>query len=323
LYYKKGVEMKRIHSKKVLQTSTIICIALLMSPICIADFLPKDVLKENNKKDVSSFFNTQKTAGSEYWALLFAVGVYKNNPDQNRPSMLEAVDNLHDVLLDSPQWKIENIHKITGSEATGVRLIQELIWLIKNEDSDDMSLIYITTHGSPLRNFNGYPIDIPPKDEYDGADEILIMYDGFDKWYGFVWDDLLNFFISLLKSKGVCLIVDSCFSGGFNDNPLFKRTTSIEYSAESFTQDFTNELSSQNRIVLMSCEENEVSYGSDFSDLLIAGFAGLADIPPFGNGDGIRSAEEAFDLAEFWLEFIGQQHPTILDLYPGEFPVTT
>jgi hypothetical protein len=294
-----------------------------MSPICIADFLPKDVLKENNKKDVSSFFNTQKTAGSEYWALLFAVGVYKNNPDQNRPSMLEAVDNLHDVLLDSPQWKIENIHKITGSEATGVRLIQELIWLIKNEDSDDMSLIYITTHGSPLRNFNGYPIDIPPKDEYDGADEILIMYDGFDKWYGFVWDDLLNFFISLLKSKGVCLIVDSCFSGGFNDNPLFKRTTSIEYSAESFTQDFTNELSSQNRIVLMSCEENEVSYGSDFSDLLIAGFAGLADIPPFGNGDGIRSAEEAFDLAEFWLEFIGQQHPTILDLYPGEFPVTT
>ena len=51
---------------------------------------------------------------------------------------------------------------------------------------------------------------------------------------------------------------------------------------------------------------------------LINGFWGQAD--NFGNMDGINSAEEAFNYTEsnIWDE----QHPTILDLYPGEFPVT-
>ena len=148
------------------------------------------------------------------------------------------------------------------------------------------------------------------------------MYEGFDKWYAFIRDDLLNFFLSLLQSKGVCLIVDSCFSGGFNDYPMIKGSIPLKSSTESFTQGFAEEIATQGRVVLMSCEEDEVSYGSDFSDLLITGFAGWADIPPFGNGDGIKSAEESFIFADFWLTLIGQQNPTILDLYSGEFSVT-
>jgi hypothetical protein len=314
--------MKVSTYKKFIQIITIICIVLIVCPISNAGLNIKGELKEYHKTVVEKLVLNQNSKGTEYWALLFAVGVYKNNPDQNRPSMIEAVENLYDVLLDSPQWQVEHIHKITGSEATGLRLIQELIWLIKNEDSDDMSLIYLTTHGSKLIDFRGYPLDLPPKDEYDGADEILVMYEGFDKWYAFIWDDLLNFFLSLLQSRGVCLIVDSCFSGGFNDYPMFKGSTPIKYTVESFIQGFAEELATQGRVVLMSCGENEVSYGSDFSDLLITGFAGLADFPPFGNGDGINSAEESFIFADFWLRLIGQQDPTILDLYSGEFPVT-
>ncbi len=299
----------------------IICIALLVSPVCNAGLNTKETTKRNNKIDVQKLTDSQEVAGTEYWALLFAVGVYKNNPDQDRPSMLEAVDDLYDVLLDSPQWQADHIHKVTASEATGRRLIQELIWLIQNEDSDDMSLIYLTTHGGPLKNPSGYPVDLPPKDESDGTDEILVMYDGFDKWYAFIWDDLLNFFLSLLQSQGVCLIVDSCFSGGFNDYPMFEGSIQEEeYTAETFTQGFIEDLATQGRVVLMSSREDEFSYGSDFSDLLINGFTGWADF--FGNGDGINSAEEAFVFAEFWLNMAGQQHPTILDLYSGEFPVT-
>lgn len=314
--------MKFTTYKKFSQIIAIICIILIVSPISNAGFNPKGNAEDNHKKERQTFKLNQEKTETNYWALLFAVGVYKNNPDQNRPSMLEAVNNLYDVLLDSPQWQVENIHKITGSEATGLRLIQELIWLIKNEDSDDMSLIYITTHGSPLRDFRGYPLDFPPKDESDGSDEILVMYEGFDKWYAFIWDDLLNFFLSLLQSKGICLIIDSCFSGGFNDNPMFESSVPMKYTAKSFIEGFAEEVATQGRVVLMSCEENEVSYGSDFSDLLITGFVGLADIYPFGNGDGITSAEESFIFADFWLTFIGQQNPTILDLYNGEFPVT-
>jgi len=37
--------------------------------------------------------------------------------------------------------------------------------------------------------------------------------------------------------------------------------------------------------------------------------------------DGINSAEESFEWAEFWLNWGGNQHPTILDNFSGEFPV--
>ena len=256
--------------------------------------------------------------GTEYWALIFAVGVYKNNPDENRQAMLKAAENLYKVLLNSPQWKKDHIHKVTASEATGRRLIRELIWLIRSEDSDDMSLIYLTTHGNPLIGPLGNHIDLPPRDEKDRADEILIMYEGFEKWYAFIWDDLVNFFLSLLQSKGVCLIVESCYAGGFNDEPMFTTPIAKDYTAESFTQGLSEELSAQNRIVLMSCTENELSYGSVFSEYLIYGFWGWADL--LGNRDGINSAEEAFDYAKDCVH--GDQHPTKLDLYPGEFPVT-
>jgi len=194
------------------------------------------------------------------------------------------------------------------------------MWLIENEDKDDMSLIYLTTHGSPLKSPGGYPIDLPPRDEDDGADEILVMYEGFDKWYAFIWDDLLNFFLSLLQSKGVCLIVDSCYSGGFNDKPMFYRSKHKEYTVETFTHGFAEDLATQGRVVLMSCQEDEISYASHFSNYLIDGLWGKADF--YGNKDGINSAEEAFDYAKYWVNLMHSFNPTILDLYPGEYTVT-
>ncbi|MEA3458688.1 MAG: hypothetical protein U9R21_08440 [Candidatus Thermoplasmatota archaeon] len=210
---------------------SVVCTALIILPAYTAEFNVKDHLSKITTK-------TENT-GTEYWALLFAVGVYRNHSNQNRPSMLEAVDDLYDVLVDSPEWQPDHIHVIKGSQATGLRLIHELLWLIQNEGRNDMSLVYITTHGSPLKHpVTKEPIDLPPKDEADGADEILVMYDGFETSYSFIWDDLLNFFLSMLQSKGVCLIVDSCFSGGFDDSPF--RGMTQNYSAKSFNNGLAN-----------------------------------------------------------------------------------
>lgn len=287
-----------INKKLAVQLISIVCTILIITPACNAGIKTDDI-NMRSKKNISGIKEKNENlkltmGGTEFWALLVGVGVYYNHPEKNRPSMLEAVDNLHEVLLNSPLWSEDHIHVLKGTEATLWNLIRELIWLIRNEDKNDMSLIYITTHGSPLKNKDGKSIDLPPKDEDDGADETLIMYEGFEKWYGRIWDDLLNFFIGLLQSKGVCFIVDSCYSGGFND------------------------VGSNGRVVLMSCEEDEVSYGSHFSEYLIQGFWGDADL--LGNEDGVNSAEEAFNFAKLWVN--GRQHPTILDLYSGEFPVT-
>jgi hypothetical protein len=272
---------------------SIFCLVLLLSPACSAGVSSLTMKKKSTQP--------QQTSASQYWALLFAVGTYEGHPDQNRESMLESCSNLYNTLLDSPNyWQASNIHVQTEGQCYLQNLIKELLWLRKNSKSEDYVFIYITTHGYFLTRSNGAAWDLPPKDESDGTDEFLYMYNGFSTWYGIIWDDLLNFFVSLIRCQGLCLVVDSCYSGGFNDMPLPS--------------------SNQQRYTAMSSQEHEVSYGSDFSDWFISGLAGWADIA--GNGDGINSAEEAYAWAEFWINLGGQQHPTYVDLFPGEMPLT-
>jgi len=271
---------------------SMICLILLISPACTAGLSPFAIKKRNTQPHQAS--------ASQYWALLFAVGMYEGNPDQDRPEMLESCDAMYNVLLDSPSyWQAGNIHVQKAGQCYLQNLIKELLWLRKNSRSEDYVFVYITTHGIQLQR-NGLPWDLPPKDEPDGTDEALIMYNGFSQWYGLIWDDLLNFLLSSIKCQGLCLVVDSCYSGGFNDLPLTK--------------------SNQKRYTAMSCQESEVSYGSDFSDLIINGLGGWADLT--GNGDGINSAQEAFAWAKFWLDLGGNQHPAEVDLFGAEFPLT-
>jgi hypothetical protein len=198
-----------------------------------------------NKEMDETIYPKTEESGTEYWALLFAVGIYLDNPGQNRPSMLVAVDDLHDCLLESPQWEADHIRKVTGSDCYRSRLISELKWLIRNADSDDMVLVYLTTHGSPLKDAFGNPVDIPPKDEADGADEILSMYDSFAKKNTFMWDDLLNFYLSRINANGICLIVDSCYSGGFNDITNVKNI----YKTNTFFENIFGEFKIFNRLM--------------------------------------------------------------------------
>lgn len=278
---------------------SLICIVLIISPAVTAG-IGSLALK---KKDIQP----QESSASQYWALLFAVGQYENAPDQDRPTMLEACDNLYNALLDSPSyWQASNIHVQKAGQCYLQNLIKELLWLKKSAKSEDYVFVYLTTHGYYLTK-QGAPWDLFPKDEPDGKDEFLFMYNGFSTSYGIIWDDLLNFFLSIIRCQGLCLVVDSCYSGGFNDRPV--------------------SITNQRRYTAMSSQENELSYGSDFSDLFISGLQdGLADtniwlLGTSGNNDGIVSAQESFRFAQTWVEFLGQQTPTQVDLFGAEFPL--
>ena len=309
----------------------LICATLFITQIGNAGILSPS-LKKTIKDIVSDNSQPQKTTQSpismdtEYWALLFAVGEYYNSPENDRPTMLEACDDLYATLLDSPNWQQDHIRVRKAADATGQNLIKDLWWLKQNVDKDDYCLVYITTHGGQLTK-NDLPLDLPPKDEEDGADEVLVMYQGFDQWYSIIWDDLLNFFLGLIKAQGLCLIVDSCYSGGFNDD-VFVQTTQPQYNydAESYAEDLSEELAAQGRVVLMSCEEDTVSYGSFFSFFAIEGLNGEADHQ--GNGDDINSAEETFNYAApittlFVFLLTGEeQYPMMVDKFDGEFPLT-
>jgi hypothetical protein len=253
---------------------------------------------------------------TEYWGLLIAVGVYAGHPDQNRPSMLREVENLHDMLLVSEHWNEDHIKVIKGENATMWNIFKGLRWLDKMDDKNDFSLVYITTHGARLSK------DKWPWDEEDGRDEFLVSYRGFQFPWANIRDDILNLMLSLLSAKGVCVVVDSCYSGGFNDPPYFpnfmrNKRGNNQISASEWMQELGEDLQGKGRVVLMSCREDELSYGSIFSKLLIESLRGYADT----NEDKIVTAEEAYEYVKENMPG-SKMHPTIFDNYPGELPLT-
>ena len=257
------------------------------------------------------------TDDTEYWALIVAVGVYANNSEEDRPLMLEEVDDFYELLIESPWWSEDHIKVIKGEEATVTGIIKGLRWLDRMEDSDDISVVYITTHGFPL------DVDIPPTDEDDGVDEGLVSYWGFEYLNLFIYDDQLNFLLNRLESQGVCFIVDSCYAGGFNDPPNWNSTAlsanpfiqmQTDQAITRWIQGFGEEVKAQGRVVLMASCEDEVSYSGGFAPYLIDGFRGFGDT----NLDGIVTAEEAFYYTE---PRTYRQHPTMFDGYEGELPI--
>jgi hypothetical protein len=269
--------------------------------------------KMSNINEASQSSNDE----TEYWALLVAVGVYADNPEEDRPDMQMEVDDFHSVLLQSDWWSEDHIKVLKGEDATITNIISGLRWLDKMEDSNDISVVYLSTHGFPLG------VDIPPVDEADGTDEALVSYWGFAYPYLFIWDDELNILLNRLESKGVCLIVDSCYAGGFNDPPNWNKTsvnspsgTNNEMSAAEWVTGFGEDVQGQNRVVLMASREDELSFSGGFGPYVIDGVRGYADT----NGDGVVSAEEVFFYAQ---PRSPRQHPTMYDGFPSDLPLIT
>ena len=258
---------------------------------------------------------------TNYWALLVAVGVYKDTPIMDRPQMLYEIDNIYTTLLSSQNWKENNIKIIAGKNATLLNIFKGFKWLDKMEGEGDTCLVYLTTHGFPIL------ADLPPFDENDNMDEALATYTGFlpynNPWsweplanpLGIITDDVINFLLNNLEAKGVCMIVDSCYSGGFNDN--WNYFCSDGTSSTFKNQGYIKENLDPNRIVLTSVGENDISWGSYFSHFLAEGMKGHAD----NNRDGICSVEEIFQYATPIVLSLGL-NPQIFDEYPGELPLT-
>ena len=296
--------------KKILLLCIMLSILLIMPTNTSTIHERKDkVVHQENKIQCSS-------DDTEYWALIVAVGVYANNPSMDRPSMLREADSLEKMLSVSQRWK-GHIKVIKGENATMLNIINGFRWLDEMEDENDICLVYLTTHGFPIL------FDLPPFDEEDGMDEALATYRGFlpfpNPWsweplanpFAIITDDEINFFLNRLESKGVGVIVDSCHSGGFNDNWSYSKMA-------SWTEEFAGELRGRNRVVVASVPEEDISYGSYFSHYLIKGLQGYGD----ANGDGLCSLEEAFYYAEPIIREETGMRPQIFDDYPGELILT-
>lgn len=277
--------------------------------------------------------------GTEYWALLVGVSKSKTKPwnDHNEPA-ISTID-LYDQLLKSDHWQPDHIRVLTGKNASWLNIYRGLKWLAEMDDEDDICLFYITTHGG-----QGY--DVFPKDEEDGLDEFLIVYDS-DRIYFpkigltihipprffYLYDDDVNYMLSKLDAKGVCAIIDTCHSGGFSDPPknskivqkfgdILRPFNSV--SSSNWNKEFAEEIAGSGRVVLAASAEDKLSQSYGFIHYLLEGLQGYGDI----DSDNKCSAEEAFNYAApKYEEFCSREMdflatPQIYDDYTGELHLT-
>ena len=88
IYNEGEIKMKNESNMKLtMLVVSILCIALLITPVCTAGIGAKEMIRKNNRINIFQENDKPTTAGTEYWALIFAVGIYKNNPDADRPSI--------------------------------------------------------------------------------------------------------------------------------------------------------------------------------------------------------------------------------------------
>ena len=136
-------------------------------------------------------------AHAEKHALLVGVGVYKN-PKANLPGIDKDIAMAQQIAI-RQGFKPENTLLLRDDQATLGNMRQALGWLAKNTAPNDEVFIYVSSHGSHIRDRNG--------DEDDGQDETLYLHDGH------LIDDELHVLLSRIPSRYMRIMVDACHSG--------------------------------------------------------------------------------------------------------------
>jgi hypothetical protein len=238
----------------------------------------------------------------EYWAAIIIGGPYR--PGMTPPTQfINDAQAMNDLLI-KRGWKRQNIKMVSyvGMNIHKRDILNGIDWLEKNEDENDVVLLFFSIHGDKL------PGDIDG-DEPDGADECIRPVHGFR-----ITDDELGEMLDEFDSHKIVAIFNTCHSGGMIDGD--------------------NDLKGDGRVILCSSTPDEYSYSFQFwedpwhtlfSYYVIEGLKGEAD----ENENNNVSAEEAFSYAKSavirYLDEYNEnysddleQTPQIYDGYPTE-----
>jgi hypothetical protein len=281
--------------------------------------------------------NTSMDEGTDYWGLFIGVNEYYNCSEDSFIECKLMMNRLVDTLSLSDDWRKENIKVLTDKNTTRKKIIDGFQWLDEHEDEDDICFIAYAGHGMMVREL------IPPFDEEDHYDGHLTTYMTSElvspnssllqqllgTYTSTISDDQLNRLLGKLEAKGICVLIEACAGGEYDDPPTTslenrnQRDTLFSRSA-AFISDFCQDIKGSGRVVLMPCEEYEGVDGTWFVDFITQGLQGYADV----NHDALVTAEEAFNYsapltAEMYQKYtMFPNTPSIFDNYPGELVIS-
>ena len=252
----------------------------------------------------------------DFYALLVICTDYIDNGNDIDYISDYKLTALYRALLESKNWKEENIILLNGTEPTKENITNAIYEIAEIIGENDTFMFSYQGHGSNIADVDG--------DEEDGYDEAICPRDCMrknDTIINLITDDELDFLFSQIKCDGQFLMFESCMSGGLiTDDSMvydvngdgFLTETDFDYYNSEFKEDFVSDnkgdVNSDGRVVVVSSFSDEfLSTGSDiFGFTMTFGISSAMHLNSWGyakdkNNDGYVSAEELFDYVKLRL----------------------
>jgi len=283
-----------------------ISIILLITPVSALGLNLNQKKLEISNNTLNSDLETDDV---EYYALIVGIATFAGGniyPEEDKID--DDAINMYNLLLESKNWKEENIKLLINENATKDKIQDSIVsWLDEREDENDVVLIYYSTHGWKLK-LNKRHLGNAYIFTYNQTEENRLE----DK----ITDKEFDSYVDELESNHITIILGSCYSGRMLQLRQIGRVM----------------LAAGGKYFFCGVDEDDTLGGGIFTYFIQQGLKGVADI----NNDGWVTAEEAFFYARlptihfsiykqfpFVIEWMNQsiiwffQVPRMYDRYPG------
>lgn len=284
----------------------------------------------------ASFSGGVRPAEASDWqgyAVIVGVSEYPRGYNSLQFCDDDALDLRDALLCDPTHWTSSNIEVILNRDAKFSYVRDRILAMqAAATGADDVFLFFFSGHGSRADDDSTSPLDGDEDGPGDSQDEVLVLWNDAGDDIDYIYDDHLGQWLSGFTCGNVCVIVDSCYSGGMAKAvgvpgaeswaDGFARDLAVA-SGAAFARPGTKDLQDSGQsglVALLACNENELSkedpvlQNGVFTFFVVEGLrrASTNANPP----DEYVSAEEVFayaaPLTSSW-DTTDPQNPQIYD----------
>jgi uncharacterized caspase-like protein len=204
--------------------------------------------------------NVRAGAVKQKWALVIGISRFA---DQSVPALrftTADASGFADALKDPSigRFPPANVHVLTDEQATTKNIKEQLNWIARHAEPNDLVLIYVATHGTPrtLDSAGGANYLVTYDTEISGGSSL-----NEDSLYATAYPmvELANAVATRMKSLRTAIILDTCYSGGSTKTDASGTKISSSAPSEQMLKHMTD---GTGRIVLAASGVNEESLES-------------------------------------------------------------
>lgn len=193
------------------------------------------------------------------WALVIGIARFRDSRIRPLKYSDDDAEAMYRFLIDPNlgRFKSENVIKLINEQATTKEIKKVIDTIAKNSQTDDLVLVYVSTHGTPGR--------------YDIADVgYLVTHDTeVNSLYATAYEmaDLTKALTKRIKAHHVVAFMDTCYSAGsFQEEPLLIMAEAKDIALEGMgvSEELVEKMSqSLGRVLISSSRQDERSWESD------------------------------------------------------------